>query len=105
MGFSDKLKNGIQNTTSKTFEVFDSAGYNTKISGKKSDIAKVEGEIGQKIYGIYTSGESTFGDDVIKLCDDIKKLYADIDELEAQKKDKADKAHAERKARRDSEED
>jgi hypothetical protein len=104
MGFSDKLKNGIQNATSKTFEVVDDTAYNTKISGKKSDITKVETEIGGKVYELFKEETNEFTEDIVELCLKIKKLYEDIDDLEAEKKEKNEKAHAERQARRDSEE-
>lgn len=104
MGFTDKLKNTIQDATSVGFEKIDEGSFNMKIGDKKNEIRKVEEEIGSKVYALYAEEKETFNDEIKGLCDKIKGFMDEIDDLEAQKKEKTDKAKAERQQRRDESE-
>ncbi|MDR0523752.1 MAG: hypothetical protein LBG62_04970 [Candidatus Methanoplasma sp.] len=85
MGFGDSIKSGIGTVANKTSGAIDNAGISTKISGKKGEIEKIEKEIGAMIYGRFSAGEG-FGDDVAKLCEDVKRIEAEIADLESKKK-------------------
>jgi hypothetical protein len=101
MGLTDKIKNTIQDVTSIGAEKIDETNFNMKINDKKSDITKVEKDIGELVYAAYSRDERSFGDDVIKLCEKIKEIEGEIENLEKQKKEKIEKAKAERMNRRD----
>ncbi|MCL2296464.1 MAG: hypothetical protein FWC29_05245 [Methanomassiliicoccaceae archaeon] len=101
MGFIDMIKNTVQDTASYGAEKTREADLNLKISGKKDDIGRVQREIGALVYAAHSRDETSFDDDVVKLCEKIKELEADIEDLERQKKENADKEKAERQSRRE----
>ncbi len=103
MGFTDKIMSTLQDVTSVGIEKIDETGLNLKISDKKSEIRKVEGDIGNKVYALYKDGKDTFNDDVKKLCEKIDGINEEIEEIEKEKKDRSDKAQAERQNRRENE--
>ncbi|MDR1405003.1 MAG: hypothetical protein LBJ20_05510 [Candidatus Methanoplasma sp.] len=103
MGFTDKIKNTIQDATSFSAEKIDETNFNLKISDKKGEIEKVWKDVGALTYSAYSRGEKSLGDDVIKLCEKIKGLEDEIKDLEEQKKNKTDKARTERQNRRENE--
>lgn len=105
MGFTDKLKNTIQDVTSVGGEKIDEGSFNMKINEKKGEITKVEKEIGALVYTEYSEGKNTFTDEMTKLCEKIKSLNEDIEDLEKQKKEKVEKAQAERQSRKEANEE
>ncbi|MDR0508214.1 MAG: hypothetical protein LBG63_00065 [Candidatus Methanoplasma sp.] len=94
------IKNLVQDTASYGSEKTQEARFNLEISGKKGDIEKVQREIGALIYTAYCKDETSLGDDVVKLCEEIKKLEAEIEGLEKQKKENTEKEKTERQNRR-----
>lgn len=104
MGFANKIKNKLQDATSVGFEKIDESGYNYKISDKKSDIKKVEKDLGAAVYQAYLNGE-TFSGEVVELCEKIDGINEEIEAIEKQKEVNAEKAQAERNFRKDLSED
>lgn len=86
MGFTDKLKTTIDEMASAASDKIDNAGISVKISDKKNEIEKIEREIGGLIYKSYAEGKASISDEVNALCDKIKGLMEEIEELEKQKK-------------------
>lgn len=100
--FLDKVKVGVDNVGSHSTQKLDELSYSSKISDKKSEISKLKAEAGDKIYNLYSEDKPFDSAEVKELCDKIKQCYAEIEELEAKKKELAEKGHEERQSRRDS---
>lgn len=96
----DTIKVGVQNTGTLTDQKIRELEFDSKISDKKRDVEKINKEIGNKAYEIYSKNSQEFSVEVIDLCAKIKTLNADIEKLESDKKEMIDKCHNERESRR-----
>lgn len=95
MAFTDKLKSTIKATDSLAGQKIEEAKIEAKIADQKSQRRRHIDEAGDKMFQEYLKG-APVPDDVRELFEKAKACNAEVERLEAEKKDIIEKGKAER---------
>ena len=90
------ISDGINKITSAGKEVLDNSGLDIKIAERKRDVAKLEENIGDLVFGLYCKDERELNEEIVKLCEKVRELKMEINKFEEEKRANSERGKTER---------